>query len=147
MKKIIFALFLLPLLVFAQTDLDRIELKNGKMFDGKVVKVTSRTIEFVDNMTNLPYEFQKAEVKFLRLTNGTILTFEDSSNELKEGETQVIGGDVAEGKKIEPVPATPAANAQPIEIEEEREDENFSRTIVTVAGAAVAVILVALLIF
>lgn len=82
MKYLILLFIFLSVSVFAQLDsLDRVELNNGRTLSGKVMKVTSGTVEFRETMTNLIYEYQKSEIKNLRLSNGTVLTFSTQSDQ------------------------------------------------------------------
>lgn len=82
MKYVILLFMFLSVSVYAQLDsLDRIELKNSKILSGKVVKITSQTVEFREAVTNLLYEYQKSEIRDLKLSNGTILSFSDSGEQ------------------------------------------------------------------
>ena len=60
-----------------QVKYDKLELKNGTVYLGKVEKVKTDIIEFKESETNLPYEFEKSKIRYIALTNGKILTFED----------------------------------------------------------------------
>ena len=65
---------------FSQTErLDKIELKDGKIFLGKVEKIKIDAVEFREKETNLLYEFEKSQIRYIALSNGKILTFENKS--------------------------------------------------------------------
>ncbi len=82
MKKFILLYILLfAVLGYAQEQvLDKMELKNGKVYMGKVEKVKTDIIEFTDSETGLLYEYAKKEIRYIQLVNGKILTFEDDFN-------------------------------------------------------------------
>jgi len=62
----------------AQTEkLDKIELGSGKIMLGKVEKIKSNSVEFIENHTNDLYEFKKSEIRYIDLANGEILTFKE----------------------------------------------------------------------
>ena len=131
----IFFIFVSCSLVLAQADsLDTIELKSDKVYQGKVTKVTTTTIEFKDAMTNLDYEFEKDEVKYIKLADGTTLTFTERAQLVGEGEPQ-------QAKSAPPQPEAPP-------VEADREDDNFvSKTIIYTAGAVVGILLLVAVIF
>lgn len=122
-------------IVLAQADsLDTIELKSDKVYQGKVTKVTTTSIEFKDAMTNLNYEFEKDEVKYVRLADGTTLTFNERAQLVGEGESQ-------QAKSAPQQPQAPP-------VEADRQDDNsVSKTIIYAAGAVVGVLLLAAVIF
>ena len=65
---------------------DKLELTNGTIYLGTVEKVRTDIIEFREQETNLLYEFEKSQIRYIALSNGKILTFEDyvkSSNKDK----------------------------------------------------------------
>jgi len=76
--------------LFAQTEsLDKLELKDGKIILGKVIKIKTTLVEFKENETSLLYEYEKGEIKYIQLASGKILTFEDSlSKETTKTEQQ-----------------------------------------------------------
>ncbi|MGE5432247.1 MAG: hypothetical protein ACM3QX_14285, partial [Syntrophomonadaceae bacterium] len=80
MKSLFFVFLVLSVTCFAQLDsLDRVELKDSKVFSGKVIKVTSATVQFRESITNLLHEFNKSEIKDMKLANGVTVTFDNKS--------------------------------------------------------------------
>lgn len=78
MKSLLFVLLLLSVTCLAQVDsLDRVELKDNKVFTGKVVKVTDNAVQFRETVTNLLHEFSKSEIKDLKLSNGVRVSFDE----------------------------------------------------------------------
>lgn len=80
MKSLFFVFIVLTMTCFAQIDtVDRVDLKNNQTYTGKVVKITSNTVQLKESLTNILYEFNKSEIKDLRLSNGVTLTFENTA--------------------------------------------------------------------
>jgi len=76
MKNLFFVFIVLSMTCFAQIDsLDRVELKDNNVFAGKVIKVTSTTVQFREAITNLLREFNKSEIKDIKLSNGVTVSF------------------------------------------------------------------------
>ena len=82
MKKLIpLFILLLALTGYAQTDsLDKMELKDGTLLMGKVEKIKTDVVEFKENETGLIYENNKADIRYIQLSSGKVLTFEDYQN-------------------------------------------------------------------
>lgn len=121
-------------ILYAQKDsLDTIELRSDKIYQGKVIKVTTTTIEFKEALTNLNYEFEKDDIKFVKLADGTTLTFNERA--------QLVGGDNSKQAQSEPPKPETAAQA------DKKDDSSMSRLIIITAGAVVGVLLLASLIF
>ncbi|MGE5399499.1 MAG: hypothetical protein ACM3S2_03790 [Ignavibacteriales bacterium] len=154
MKSMMIALIIMTFTCFAQLDsLDRIELKNSQTYTGKVIKVTSSTVQFRESITNLLHEYNKSEIKDLRLSNGTTITFntttEDKQNVTGTTRTEDVNtskppstGQVTDTKQ--PNKETPPNNAAPAE---KSSGMNTSLIIVLAAGGLVALILLGALIF
>jgi hypothetical protein len=69
---------LISALCLAQSErLDKIELGSGKIMLGKVEKIKSNSVEFMENHSNDLYEFKKSEIRYIDLANGEILTFKE----------------------------------------------------------------------
>ena len=82
MTKIFIAIIFLGYIAiaFSQTNnLDKIELKNGKILLGKVEIVKVDVVEFIEKETGIKYEFEKSQISYIALANGKILTFENKS--------------------------------------------------------------------
>ena len=78
MKKFIICILFLSSFCFAQKDTtDRLELRNEKLYKGKVVVIRARTIDFRESSTDLLYEFEKKDIRYLKLSSGQVLTFEN----------------------------------------------------------------------
>ncbi|MCU7497589.1 MAG: hypothetical protein HF314_10375 [Ignavibacteria bacterium] len=91
MKSLLFFFIVLSITCFAQLDtLDRVELKDSKVFTGKVIKVTSGTVQFRESLTNLLHEFNKGEIKDIKLSNGVTVTFDEKNP--ASGTTQNLSG-------------------------------------------------------
>ena len=87
-KKIIIFFLIFAFIAYTQQEVfDKIELKNGKVYIGKVEKVKSDIVEFKDNETGLLYELAKSDIRYIQLTSGKILTFEDELKEEKKQDT------------------------------------------------------------
>jgi hypothetical protein len=77
------AVFILFIAVtsYAQTDsLDKMELKDGNIIIGKVEKIKTDVVEFKESETGLIYESNKADIRYIQLSSGKVLTFEDYQN-------------------------------------------------------------------
>ncbi|MGE5354308.1 MAG: hypothetical protein ACM3P0_19635 [Acidobacteriota bacterium] len=80
MKSLLFVFIVLSMTCFAQLDtLDRVELKNSKIYTGKVIKVTSNTVQLREAVTNLLQEINKSEIKDMKLSNGVTVTFDNTA--------------------------------------------------------------------
>jgi hypothetical protein len=78
MKKLFLLMFLLAAICYSQKDsTDRLELKNDKIITGKVVKIKPATVEFKEFSTDLLYEYEKKEIRYIILSSGKIMIFED----------------------------------------------------------------------
>lgn len=134
LKKTSIVLFIFCSLLYAQQKdtLDTVELKSSKTYQGKVLKVTTTTIEFKEALTKLNYEFEKDDIKFVRLADGTTLTFNERA--------QLVGGDSKQAQSEPPKPETPTQA-------EQKDNSSMSRLIIITAGAVVGVLLLAALIF
>jgi hypothetical protein len=66
-----------PSVCFAQADsADTIELLNKRVMSGVVLSIKTGSIGFKDARTDSLFEFQKKEIKEVRLHDGKVLTFE-----------------------------------------------------------------------
>jgi hypothetical protein len=75
----LFFLFLSPF-AFAQTDtLDTIILSNGEILKGKVLRIKTESIEFVESSTSIIYEYEKKKIDSIAFSNGKILNFSKST--------------------------------------------------------------------
>ncbi|MGE5680917.1 MAG: hypothetical protein ACM34K_08570 [Bacillota bacterium] len=82
MKYLLLLFVFLSVSLYAQLDsLDRIELKNNRIQSGKIIKITSDAVQFREAITNVIYEYQKSEIRNLKLSNGTILSFNTSADQ------------------------------------------------------------------
>jgi len=78
MTRLISILILISALCLAQTErMDKIELGSGKIMLGKVEKIKSNSVEFMENHSNVLYEFKKSEIRYIDLANGEFLTFKE----------------------------------------------------------------------
>jgi len=82
MKKImVLYILLFAMISFAQTeDLDKMELKDGKVIMGKVEIIKTDVVDFRESETNLLYETSKKDINYILLSTGKVLTFEDYQN-------------------------------------------------------------------
>lgn len=89
MKKLIsFFILSFAVICYAQTeDLDKMELKDGKVIMGKVEVIKTDVVDFRESETNLLYETSKKDISYILLSTGKVLTF-DVSNETPQNETQ-----------------------------------------------------------
>ena len=77
-KLITLFILLFTVICYAQTeDLDKMELRNGQVLIGKVEKIKIAFVEFRENETKLIYETAKKDIRYIQLSSGKILTFED----------------------------------------------------------------------
>ena len=61
MTKLISILIMISALSLAQSEkLDKIELGSGKIILGKVEKIKNNSVEFMENKSNVLYEFKKS---------------------------------------------------------------------------------------
>lgn len=94
-RVILSIIILISTLCLAQTErLDKIELGNGKIMLGKVEKIKNTSVEFTEYSSRILYEFKKSEIRYIDLSNGKILTFEDfndtESIEQVDSQTQTV---------------------------------------------------------
>lgn len=89
MKKLIsFFILSFAVICYAQTeDLDKMELKDGKVIMGKVEVIKTDVVDFRESENNLLYETSKKDISYILLSTGKVLTF-DVSNETPQNETQ-----------------------------------------------------------
>jgi|WetSurMetagenome_2_1015567.scaffolds.fasta_scaffold21568_5 hypothetical protein len=89
MKKLIsFFILSFAVICYAQTeDLDKMELKDGKVIIGKVEVIKTDVVDFRESENNLLYETSKKDISYILLSTGKVLTF-DVSNETPQNETQ-----------------------------------------------------------
>ncbi|HEX2869025.1 MAG TPA: hypothetical protein VHO03_18435 [Ignavibacteriales bacterium] len=116
MKSLFFVFIVLAMTIFAQQldTLDRVDLKNNKTYTGKVVKVTSNTVQLKESLTNILYEFNKSEIKDLRLSNGVTLTFENTAPQ--PGQQQNVTGSARpETQTQNPQTQNPTSQNQPVQ--------------------------------
>jgi hypothetical protein len=70
------------------------ELKDGTVIMGKVEKIKTEVVEFKESETGLIYESNKADIRYIQLANGKILTFENyqapTSNETQTSQQQPV---------------------------------------------------------
>jgi hypothetical protein len=91
MKKLLpFIVLLYSVIGFSQETLEKMELRDGKIFFGKVEKIKIDLVEFRDNETGLIYESAKKDIRYIQLATGKILTFEDYYQPIKKNETPPI---------------------------------------------------------
>lgn len=79
MKKFIplFVLFWV-VMSYAQDDaVDKMQLRNGQVLLGKVEIVKTDVVNFKEKETGLSYETAKKDIRYILLSNGEVLTFED----------------------------------------------------------------------
>lgn len=95
MKKLIpIFVFLLTVICYSQNEnLDKMELRNGKVFMGKVEKIKTEIVEFRESETDLVYETEKKDIRYIQLVNGKILTFEEEYNVSQQNESQTPQSD------------------------------------------------------
>ncbi len=90
--KLLLILFILISTSFclAQTEkLDKLELRDGTVHLGNVVKITTQIVEFKDSGNGLLYEYEKKDIRYIQLGNDEILTFEDAIETAQEkGKTE-----------------------------------------------------------
>ena len=60
-----------------QSNIDKLELKDGSIIYGKVIKIKTLIVEFKESDTDLLYEYNKNEISYIQLSTGKILTFKD----------------------------------------------------------------------
>jgi len=79
MKSLLFFLVLIcTSLCLPQTEkLDKLELQDGTVLVGKVVKIKTHTVEFETTGNGLIYEHEKKDIRYIKLWNNKILTFEE----------------------------------------------------------------------
>lgn len=77
-------------LSLAQTEkLDKLELRDGTVHLGNVVKIKTLIVEFKNTGNGLLYEYEKKDIRYIQLANDEILTFEDAlETAQEEGETK-----------------------------------------------------------
>ncbi len=56
---------------------DKMELRNGQVLIGKVEVIKTDVVNFKEKDSELTYETAKKDIRYIKLTNGKILTFED----------------------------------------------------------------------
>lgn len=90
MKKLIpFFVLLFAVISYAQTeDLDKMELRDGQVIMGKVEKIKTEVVDFKESETGLIYETAKKDIRYIQLTSGKILTFEEEYQVAQQNETQ-----------------------------------------------------------
>jgi len=85
---LVLVLYLFGNSAFAQTDttakVDKVFLRDGTSHEGKVKMVRTDIVEFVENETDLNYEFKKSDIKIILLSNGKTLSFPDSQERSSE---------------------------------------------------------------
>jgi hypothetical protein len=86
---IIFFALLVAFISYAQVEVnDKIELKNGKIYLGKVDKIKTDFVEFKESETGLIYEYSKNDIRYIQLSNGKVLTFDDYSKTEEKSQPQ-----------------------------------------------------------
>lgn len=113
MKSLFFFFIVLSVTCFAQLDtLDRVDLKNNQTYTGKVIKVTSSTVQFRESITNLLHEFNKSEIRDMKLSNGVTVTFDNTAPQ--EQQQNVTGSARTETQTLNPPPTqnTPTQSTQ-----------------------------------
>jgi len=96
MKKLVaFFIVIFAIICHAQTeDLDKMELKDGTVIIGKVEKIKTDVVEFKESETALIYESNKADIRYIQLASGKILTFENyqepTGNETQTSQQQPV---------------------------------------------------------
>lgn len=87
---LIFLVLIITSLCLAQTEkLDKLELRDGTVFLGKVVKIKTQIVEFKTTGNDLLYEHEKKDIRYIQLSNDEILTFEYEFEAAKEeGKTE-----------------------------------------------------------
>lgn len=91
-KIVLFIVLLFTVINYAQEEVfDKMELRNGDVLVGKVVKIKADMIEFKDNNSGLLYESRKEDIRYILLANGEVLTFEEyQSTEQNETQPETI---------------------------------------------------------
>ncbi|MBK7377920.1 MAG: hypothetical protein IPJ03_02770 [Ignavibacteriales bacterium] len=95
MKKLIpIFVFFITVVCFSQNEnLDKMELRDGKVFMGKVEKIKTEIVEFRESETDLVYETEKKDIRYIQLVGGKILTFEEEYNVSQQNESQIPQSD------------------------------------------------------
>ncbi len=76
LRAILFITILYCTSVIAQVDsLDTVFLKNGDTVKGKVLLIKQDAIDFIDQSTNIQYEYNKSVIKFITLKTGKTIWF------------------------------------------------------------------------
>jgi hypothetical protein len=90
MKRLIPIIVLLfTIIIYAQDeDFDKMELRDGQVFIGEVLKIKADVVEFKDNETGLTYENEKEDIRYILLANGKVLTFEEELKSAQEDKTE-----------------------------------------------------------
>jgi hypothetical protein len=89
MKKLLLLFVLISAVCYSQNDsTDKIELKNNKTIEGKVVKIKTSAVEFKESSSDLIYEYEKKEIRYIKLSSGKVLTFEDYTEKKPESKSE-----------------------------------------------------------
>ena len=90
MKSLLILFLISTSLCLAQTEkLDKLELRDGTVHLGNVVKIKTHIVEFKNSGNGLLYEFEKKDIRYIKLANDEILTFEDAiETTQKEAKTE-----------------------------------------------------------
>ena len=90
-KSIVFMVLLASLLGYAQEQtFDKIELKNGKVYKGKIEKVGNEFVTFKDDETELITEIRTKDISYILLANGKIVDFDDEQNVISTDSTENV---------------------------------------------------------
>ena len=91
---ILLFVMLFTFICYAQEEaLDKMELRDGTIYLGKVEKVKTDAVEFKEKETGLIYESLKTTIRYIQLATGKILTFDaevQSTTETGPTQTQPV---------------------------------------------------------